>query len=291
MMRPSLDMSRLRPARSCWVLSTVASIARPTMRATLPSSSTMTAPRPWIATCRTFGHCDAELGDEGTTCGRSVLDDGVQSVDVVWVDTGEECFHGAREGLGVDPVEPRHGVVRNTRRSGRPNPTPRPRRRPAHVWLAPMSLVDPLLHWYHHRWAPVLPTTSSRAHERVRRVQTRIVSQETGATPRTENASEKGSGPMPQEPWTEKRERQYEHIKDSLEAWVTPPTSRRRSRRAPSTRSVPARVRPSRGAGHRSTTSPKVASRGSAPTGARAAGPTPSSTRRRAGGPSRAARR
>ena len=56
---------------------------------------------------------------------------------------------------------------------------------------------------------------------------------------------------MPQQAWSKKRERQYEHIKEGSRTAAAARTRPRRSRPGPSTRSGPARASPSRPAGRR----------------------------------------
>ena len=71
---------------------------------------------------------------------------------------------------------------------------------------------------------------------------------------------------MPQQAWSAKRERQYEHVKDEPEgARARPRTRRRRSPRAPSTRSGRARARRGSRRGSPARTSRPAAAAGSGP--------------------------
>ena len=85
---------------------------------------------------------------------------------------------------------------------------------------------------------------------------------------------------MPQRGWSNKRERQYEHIKDGLRERARRGQGRRDRGRAPSTRNEPAPARPRNRVAHQPTTSPPVGGAGYVRIAARAAGPVISSTTR-----------
>jgi hypothetical protein len=85
---------------------------------------------------------------------------------------------------------------------------------------------------------------------------------------------------MPQAAWTNKRERQYDHIKDGLRERGGRRRSRRRSRRGPSTRNEPGAARPRVRAGSRRTTSHRAGAAGCARIVAAEDGPATSFTRK-----------